>query len=89
MDLFIDDSFEGVLFSLPTPAVESVLRILEQIENYPTMSSLMKSLDGDLEAATAEGFTFLIRDNFQAVLGCLKVSLDDDGDIHAEITLFS
>lgn len=89
MDINIDDSFVGVLFSLPAPARDSVIRMLEKVENYPTMPSLIQSLEGDVEASTKEGFTFLVRDNFQAVLGCLKVNLDDEGEIHAELALFS
>ena len=89
MDINIDDSFEDVLFSLPTPAVESVLRMLEMVNNYPTMAALTKLLEGDVETSTKEGFTFLVRDNFQSVLGCLKVYSDEDGEIHAELALFS
>jgi hypothetical protein len=88
MDPLFDNSFEDVLFSLPAPARESVLRVLERIYNFPTMHSLINSLDGEVETSTEEGVTFLVRDNFQAVVGCLEVNLDEDGEIHAGIKLF-
>lgn len=88
MDPFFDNSFEDVLFSLPAAARESVLRVLERVYNFPDMHSLINSLEGEVDTSTEEGFTFLVRDNFQAVLGCLEVNLDNDGEIHAGIRLF-